>query len=87
MESVLNYPRKIATFDKYSLCFFQFNTAEVNRPTTRHWGILFSLFKVKKFMMMDAKEFRALEDSKDNAIYFPLMKKTLVVYSEKLVIH
>ncbi|MFJ6208653.1 M28 family peptidase [Lysinibacillus sp. NPDC092081] len=53
--------------------------------TIRHFGsYVFPL--VKKFMMMDAKEFQAIEESKSDAIYFPLMKKTLVVYSEKVVI-
>ena len=56
-----------------------------DEETIRHFGD-YALPLVKKFMMMDAKEFQALEDSKGNAIYFPLMKKTLVVYSEKLVI-
>lgn len=51
----------------------------------RHFGD-YALPLVKRFMMMDAKEFQALEDSKGDAIYFPLMKKTLVVYSEKFVI-
>ncbi|MGE7110369.1 M28 family peptidase [Lysinibacillus sp. NPDC047702] len=65
--------------------------AEIDRvensdeETIRHFGD-YALPLVKKFMMMDAKEFQALEDSKDDAIYFPLMKKTLVVYSEKFVI-
>jgi len=65
--------------------------AEIDRvensdeETIRHFGD-YVLPLVKKFMMMDAKEFQALEDSKGNAIYFPLMEKTLVVYSEKLVI-
>ena len=65
--------------------------AEIDRvensdeETIRHFGD-YALPLVKKFMMMDAKEFQALEDSKGNAIYFPLMEKTLVVYSEKLVI-
>lgn len=53
--------------------------------TIRHFGsYVFPL--VKKFMMMDAKEFQTIEESKSNAIYFPLMKKILVVYSEKLVV-
>ena len=53
--------------------------------TIRHFGsYVFPL--VKKYMMMDAKEFQAIEESKSDAIYFPLMKKTLVVYSEKVVI-
>lgn len=56
-----------------------------DEETIRHFGD-YALPLVKKFMMMDAKEIQALEDSKGNAIYFPLMKKTLVVYSEKLVI-
>lgn len=56
-----------------------------DEETIRHFGD-YALSLVKKFMMMEAKEFQALEDSKGNAIYFPFMKKTLVVYSEKLVI-
>ncbi|MGE7094185.1 M28 family peptidase [Lysinibacillus sp. NPDC048646] len=65
--------------------------AEIDRvensdeETIRHFGD-YALPLVKKFMMMEEKEFQALEESKGNAIYFPLMKKTLVVYSEKLVI-
>lgn len=53
--------------------------------TIRHFGS-YAFPLVKKYMMMDAKEFQALEESKSDAIYFPLMKKTLVVYSEKIVI-
>jgi len=56
-----------------------------DEETIRHFGD-YALPLVKRFMMMDAKEFQALEDSKGNAIYFPLMKKVLVVYSEKVVI-
>lgn len=56
-----------------------------DEETIRHFGD-YALPLVKKYMMMDAKEFKAIEESKSNAIYFPLMKKTLVVYSEKLVI-
>lgn len=53
--------------------------------TIRHFGsYVFPL--VKKYMMMDAKEFQSIEESKSDAIYFPLMKKTFVVYSEKVVI-
>lgn len=53
--------------------------------TIRHFGsYVFPL--VKKFMMMDAKEFKVIEESKSDAIYFPLMKKIVVVYSEKVVI-
>jgi len=65
--------------------------AEIDRvensdeATIRHFGS-YVLPLVKKFMMMDAKEFHAIEESKSDAIYFPLMKKTLVVYSEKVVI-
>ncbi|MCL1699431.1 M28 family peptidase [Lysinibacillus sp. Bpr_S20] len=65
--------------------------AEIDRiensdeKTIRHFGD-YVLPLVKKFMMMDAKEFQALEDSKGDAIYFPLMKKVLVVYSEKFVL-
>lgn len=53
--------------------------------TIRHFGS-YAFPLVKKYMMMDAKEFQALEESKSNAIYFSLMKKTLVVYSEKVVV-
>ncbi|MFT9820671.1 M28 family peptidase [Lysinibacillus sp. NPDC056185] len=53
--------------------------------TIRHFGS-YAFPLVKKYMMMDAKEFQALEESKSDAIYFPLMKKALVVYSEKVVI-
>ncbi|MGE7998431.1 M28 family peptidase [Lysinibacillus sp. NPDC093190] len=53
--------------------------------TIRHFGS-YAFPLVKKYMMMDAKEFQAVEESKSNAIYFPLMKKTLIVYSEKVVI-
>ena len=56
-----------------------------DEETIRHFGN-YALPLVKKYMMMDAKEFQVIEESKGNAIYFPLMKKTLVVYSEKLVI-
>ncbi|MDM5233982.1 M28 family peptidase [Lysinibacillus pakistanensis] len=56
-----------------------------DEETIRHFGD-YALPLVKRFMMMDVKEFQALEDSKGNAIYFPIMKKVLVVYSEKLVI-
>lgn len=56
----------------------------IDEETIRHFGN-YALPLVKRFMMMDEKEFQALEDSKGDAIYFPLMKKTLVVYSEKLV--
>lgn len=56
-----------------------------DEETIRHFGD-YALPLVKKYMMMDAKEFQAIEESKGNAIYFPLMKKTLIVYSEKLVI-
>ncbi|QGG51958.1 M28 family peptidase [Lysinibacillus pakistanensis] len=56
-----------------------------DEETIRHFGD-YALPLVKRFMMMDEKEFQALEDSKGNAIYFPIMKKVLVVYSEKLVI-
>lgn len=56
-----------------------------DEETIRHFGD-YALPLVKKFMMMEEQEFQSLEDSKGNAIYFPLMKKTLVVYSEKLVI-
>lgn len=56
-----------------------------DEETIRHFGN-YALPLVKKYMMMDAKEFQAIEESKGNAIYFPLMKKKLVVYSEKLVI-
>ncbi|MGE8036698.1 M28 family peptidase [Lysinibacillus sp. NPDC093692] len=56
----------------------------IDAATLRHFGS-YAFPLVKKYMMMDAKEFQALEESDSNAIYFPLMKKTLVVYSEKLV--
>jgi len=56
-----------------------------DEATIRHFGS-YVLPLVKKFMMMDAKEFQTIEESKSNAIYFPLMKKILVVYSEKLVV-
>ncbi|QQP14531.1 M28 family peptidase [Lysinibacillus agricola] len=56
-----------------------------DEETIRHFGD-YALPLVKKYMMMDPKEFQAIEESKGNAIYFPLMKKTLIVYSEKLVI-
>ncbi|TQR37003.1 M28 family peptidase [Lysinibacillus sphaericus] len=56
-----------------------------DEETIRHFGD-YALPLVKKFMMMEEQEFQSLENSKGNAIYFPLMKKTLVVYSEKLVI-
>ncbi|MFB7157616.1 M28 family peptidase [Lysinibacillus sp. NPDC056232] len=65
--------------------------AEIDRvensdeATIRHFGS-YALPLVKKFMMMEAKEFQTIEESKSNAIYFPLMKKILVVYSEKLVV-
>jgi len=55
-----------------------------DEETIRHFGD-YALPLVKKYMMMDAKEFQAIEESNGNAIYFPLMKKTLIVYSEKLV--
>lgn len=56
-----------------------------NEGTIRHFGS-YAFPLVKKYMMMDEKEFQALEESESDAIYFPLMKKTLVVYSEKVVI-
>ncbi|MFB6367449.1 M28 family peptidase [Paenibacillus elgii] len=56
-----------------------------DKETIRHFGA-YALPLVKKYMTMDAKEFEALEKSEGDAIYFPLMKKTLVVYSDKAVI-
>ncbi|MFE3576365.1 M28 family peptidase [Lysinibacillus sp. NPDC059133] len=56
-----------------------------DEETIRHFGD-YALPLVKKYMMMNAKEFQAIEENKGNAIYFPLMKKTLIVYSEKFVI-
>lgn len=47
-----------------------------DEETIRHFGD-YALPLVKRFMMMDEKEFQALEDSKGNAIYFPIMKKSI----------
>lgn len=57
----------------------------VDEETMRHFGD-FVLPLVKKYMMMDTKEFEILEESQGDAIYFPLMKKFLVVYSDEVVI-
>ncbi|MBG9467627.1 hypothetical protein ABE55_13860 [Bacillus thuringiensis] len=56
-----------------------------DEETIRHFGD-FVLPLVKKYMMMDTKEFEVLEESQGDAIYFPLMKKLLIVYSDKVVI-
>ncbi|MFJ6277754.1 MULTISPECIES: M20/M25/M40 family metallo-hydrolase [Bacillus cereus group] len=57
----------------------------VDKNTLQHFGIYtFSL--AKKFAYMGAQEFKEIEESKGNAIYFPISQKNLVVYSEFYVI-
>ncbi|WP_057763118.1 M28 family peptidase [Cytobacillus praedii] len=56
-----------------------------DRNTIRHFGA-YAVPLAEKYTMLTAAEFEELEKNQKNAIYFPLMKNVLVVYSDEVVL-
>ncbi|WP_176444632.1 M28 family peptidase [Paenibacillus herberti] len=58
---------------------------QASTGTLQHLGLQV-LPLLKKYAFMDAAQFKGIEDSDHNAVYFPLFQKNLIVYSEAYVI-
>ncbi|UNK15880.1 M28 family peptidase [Paenibacillus sp. N3/727] len=56
-----------------------------DRNTIRHFGA-YAIPLAEKYAMLSTTEFEELEKNQGDAIYFPLMKNVLVVYSDEVVI-
>ena len=55
-----------------------------DRNTIRHFGA-YAIPLAEKYAMLSTTEFEELEKNQKDAIYFPLMKNVLVVYSDEVV--
>ncbi|OPA77823.1 hypothetical protein BVG16_15480 [Paenibacillus selenitireducens] len=56
-----------------------------DRDTIRHFGA-YAIPLAEKYAKLSTIEFEALEKNQGDAIYFPLMKNVLVVYSDEVVL-
>ncbi|SDT31691.1 Zn-dependent amino-or carboxypeptidase, M28 family [Paenibacillaceae bacterium GAS479] len=57
---------------------------QASTGTLQHLGMQI-LPLLKKYAFMDAAQFKGIEDSDQNAVYFPLFQRNLIVYSEAYV--